>query len=353
MSTQTNTIGRRIFIAFLIAMSILLISYPMPAHAVTAVEKEAEAQAMMSKLDDIQDDINAATDAYNTAMAAHDSAIAAMAEAQRQIDEATATIAEVQPKLATRAANMYKRGETSFVDVLLGASSFEEFVSLWDVLNSLNQQDANLVEQTKVARTQAQAAHTEYSKQEAIAAEQLASSKAAKDELDAAAANMQAQVDALTAEAAELLAEEERAAAASDAGMVGANVVSGSGTFTHPCPGYSRISSTFGWRSFDNSFHQGVDFAASSGTPIYAADSGTVVIAGLSSSAGNWVVISHGNGITTKYMHMVSTPFVSAGEAVGRGQNIGQVGSTGYSTGPHLHFQVEVNGSAEDPMGYL
>ncbi|WP_333791648.1 murein hydrolase activator EnvC family protein [Muricomes intestini] len=128
-------------------------------------------------------------------------------------------------------------------------------------------------------------------------------------------------------------------------------VVSGSGQFTNPCPG-ATISSTFGYRDFDGSFHKGLDLAAAEGTPTYAAADGYVVIAGWSDSAGNWVVINHGNGLTTKYMHH-SALCVSAGQTVVKGQQIGYVGDTGNSFGPHLHFQVEVNDVAVDPLGYL
>lgn len=128
-------------------------------------------------------------------------------------------------------------------------------------------------------------------------------------------------------------------------------VVSGSGQFTNPCPG-ATISSTFGYRDFDGSFHKGLDLAAAEGTPTYAAADGYVVIANWSDSAGNWVVINHGNGLTTKYMHH-SALCVSAGQTVAKGQQIGYVGDTGNSFGPHLHFQVEVNDVAVDPLGYL
>ena len=129
------------------------------------------------------------------------------------------------------------------------------------------------------------------------------------------------------------------------------NSISGSGRFTHPCPG-AVISSGFGYRDFDGAFHKGVDFAAPEGTPTYAADSGTVVIAGWSNSAGNWVVINHGDGLVTKYMHH-SSICVSPGQYVSKGQQIGYVGNTGNSFGAHLHFQVELNSVAVDPLGYL
>ncbi|MBS6764786.1 MAG: peptidoglycan DD-metalloendopeptidase family protein [Clostridium sp.] len=128
-------------------------------------------------------------------------------------------------------------------------------------------------------------------------------------------------------------------------------VVSGSGQFTNPCPG-AVISSTFGYRDFDGAFHKGLDLAAGEGTPTYAAADGTVVIAGWSDSAGNWVVINHGNGLTTKYMHH-SALCVTAGQTVVKGQQIGYVGDTGNSFGAHLHFQVESGGVAVDPLGYL
>ena len=131
------------------------------------------------------------------------------------------------------------------------------------------------------------------------------------------------------------------------------NVVSGSGYFTHPCPGMTYQSSYFGEvRSFDPRPHKGNDYAAPTGTPTYAAAAGTVITAGWSNSAGNWVVISHGNGLVTKYMHH-SSICVSAGQRVEKGQQIGYVGSTGYSTGAHLHFQVELNGTPVNPNNYM
>lgn len=133
-------------------------------------------------------------------------------------------------------------------------------------------------------------------------------------------------------------------------------VVSGNGYFTHPCPGMSYQSSYFGevrQGIGDTRPHKGHDYAAPAGTPIYAAAAGTVVIAGWSDSAGNWVVISHGNGLVTKYMHMYRSPVVSAGDKVVKGQHIGGVGTTGQSTGNHLHFQVELDGVAVNPDLYM
>ena len=129
----------------------------------------------------------------------------------------------------------------------------------------------------------------------------------------------------------------------------------GTGQFAHPCP-QSTVSSRFGSRTDPINGgadqHNGIDFAAPEGTPTYAAADGTVIIAGKSSSAGNWVVIDHGNGLVTKYMHH-SQILVSYGDVVHKGQQIGKVGSTGNSTGNHLHFQVELNDTPVNPENYL
>lgn len=124
-----------------------------------------------------------------------------------------------------------------------------------------------------------------------------------------------------------------------------------SGVFAHPCPN-AVVTSPFGYRTFDNSFHNGLDLAAPEGTPTYAAESGTVLYARWSDSAGNWVVIDHGGGLVTKYMHH-SSYIVSEGQHVEKGQQIGFVGNTGNSFGAHLHFQVEQNGTPVDPEQYL
>lgn len=141
----------------------------------------------------------------------------------------------------------------------------------------------------------------------------------------------------------------------SSAAEAGPSVSSGSGTFTNPCPG-ARITSTFGYRRAPtagaSSYHQGVDMAIGAGSPVYAASSGKVVSTGYNGVEGNNITVNHGNGLVTKYKHL-SKIYVSSGQSVSRGQNIGAVGSTGVSTGPHLHFEVRVNGTAVNPLNYF
>ena len=135
----------------------------------------------------------------------------------------------------------------------------------------------------------------------------------------------------------------------------GGSVISGNGTLSNPCPG-ARISSEFGPRRAPtagaSTYHRGRDYAAPSGTPIYASAAGTVITASYNGVRGNYVVIEHGNGLQTWYQH-ASRLYVSAGQKVSRGQNIAAVGTTGVSTGAHLHYEVHVNGTAVDPRKYL
>ena len=131
-------------------------------------------------------------------------------------------------------------------------------------------------------------------------------------------------------------------------------VVQGSGTFIWPCNG--PITSPFGYRTHPifgtTIYHAGMDIGVDYGTPIHAADGGTVILAGWCGGYGNAVIIDHGNGLQTLYGH--NTPAaVSEGQAVSQEEATSYAGSTGYSTGPHCHFEVRENGEAVDPMGYL
>ena len=130
----------------------------------------------------------------------------------------------------------------------------------------------------------------------------------------------------------------------------------GTGSMLWPCPSSHKITSDYGPRESPtagaSTNHKGIDIGAAYGADIVAADSGVVIVSTYSNSAGNYIVIDHGNGICTVYMH-ASSRLVSVGNTVTRGQVIAKVGSTGYSTGNHLHFGVTVNGSYVNPWGYV
>jgi murein DD-endopeptidase MepM/ murein hydrolase activator NlpD len=339
---------------------------PTSALAVTSAEKQAEADEMVRQLDALQSEITQIAYDLEAATAAQDVALRQMQDAKGREDAALARTAQLQDQLGQRARESYRNGTPSYLEVLLGSHSFSELVSTWDMVNRLNEHDAQLTRESKETRKEAESARQVYQEQERIAAgkkEEIADLKASKEK---ASASMQVEIERLNQEAAELLAQEEAAAEAArlaeEAARLAALALQGSRTgttvtseqlgnlpaFTHPCPG-GTVSSKFGWRSFDNAFHMGLDLAAPTGTPILAAVGGTVIIADDNPTAGKWVVISHGSGLVTKYMH-ASELYVSPGQTVSAGETIAAVGNTGNSFGAHLHFQVEINGAAVDPQ---
>lgn len=352
------------------ALALACMLGPHAAYAVTAAEKQAEADAVYAQIDSLQTSLNDAMAQYDAAQGAYEEAVSLRDEAARQIEEETARIAELDEDLSSFVVAMYKQGgPSSFVDVLLQSTSFEEFLTSWDLFNTVSMRGTDLLRESQEARKALENAKATHEQQSVRAADEMAQADAKREQIEATQAALANEAAKLDAEAAELQAQEELAAEAArqaeiarqqreemiSSGEAGGSMLVGSGYFTNPCPGASH-SSGFGYRTFDNSFHKGLDMAAAEGTPYYAADSGTVMYAtydgGWNGGAGNWVVISHGNGIVTKYMHS-SAVFVSPGQYVERGQNIGLVGNTGDSYGAHLHFQVEVDGVAVNPLNYI
>jgi murein DD-endopeptidase MepM/ murein hydrolase activator NlpD len=153
---------------------------------------------------------------------------------------------------------------------------------------------------------------------------------------------------ALSAQSASLAARIRAAQAAKAGAAPTASAHAGNGTFIWPVQG--PVTSPFGWRW--GRMHEGIDIGAASGTSIAAAGSGTVIYASWMEGYGNLVVIDHGGGFATAYGHQ-SAIAVLTGQAVTQGQTIGYVGCTGHCFGPHLHFEVRVNGAPVDPLGYL
>lgn len=355
--------------AFLLAASLI----PLGAQCAFADTKEdlqAQADAIYSHIDELQNQLNEARSGLEAAQTASENAKAAMEDAASRADAATSRQKDLQSQLGKRVASMYRSGSSSFLDVLFGSSSFQEFLTNLDYCNRVASKNAELVSETKAVREEAESARAEYENQKNIADEQVALSADLVAEVESTQAELIAEASQITSEIADIEAEEaaeaEAAAAAAaeaeaaqssiDSGSgAGEDYISGDGAFCNPCPS-ATLSSGFGYRDFDSSFHKGIDLAASEGTPYYAAESGTVIYAtydgGYNGGAGNWIVISHGNGLVTKYMHS-SAVYVSVGEYVTKGQNIGAVGNTGDSYGAHLHFQVELNGTAVSPWNYL
>lgn len=264
---------------------------------------------------------------------------------------------------------MYENGNVDFIQIFLESESVADFLNKAEYITKLSEYDRNKLDEyqlaVKAVEEKEEALQAEYteleelqsslSAQRAEAEQLLAQKNVELDDLEDELSTVRAQIARAEA-AAKKQQEANNAQNGGSSSGAGAPVVNGNGYFTHPCPGMTYQSSYFGevrQGIGDTTPHKGHDYAAPAGTPIYAAAAGTVMIAGYSYSAGYWVVINHGNGLVTKYMHMYQAPYVSAGDTVVKGQHIGGVGTTGQSTGNHLHFQVEVNGVAVNPSIYM
>ena len=284
---------------------------------------------------------------------------------------------EQQELLNKRLVAMYESGKTSYLDMLLSSDGLADFISKYYIIEQLAEYDTELlqsIENTKIQieneKTELEGAKAEVettktsveAKRNSLSvivneknalvstlSEEEKSLEADLEQFEKDKKEIQAQLEAIAAQEA---AEKRKNDSTSDE-----NVTPSTSGFICPLAGKSKANITTGYHGYAG--HTGVDFACSSGTPILASKSGKVVIStalrysnGNYRSYGEYVVISHGDGVMTLYAHM-SSRAVSVGQYVNQGETIGYVGSTGNSTGPHLHFEVRVNGKCVNPTQYL
>ena len=300
---------------------------------------------------------------------------------EARLAEVKDRLAEAEKLLADRLVEIYKTDEPDALTVVLEADGFGELLERTEFLDRISSQDQDIVERVRVLRAevaddvarleeleeQIEAAVAEIIDRRnelAAAREQLTLKRAelqgvrsdrasalaevrqTRVNLEGNLAELQREQERIEAElAAAQEAEEEATAPAPAPTTTGGESSSG---LIYPVEG--TFSSPFGMRW--GSMHEGIDISAPEGTPIVAAASGTVVNAGPAGGYGNYTCIQHSGGLSTCYGHQSSIA-VSPGQSVSQGETIGAVGNTGSSTGPHLHFETRVNGSAVDPMGYL
>ncbi len=299
----------------------------------------------------------------------------------QELQEAIKTEEEHKAALRVRMRAMEESGDVSYYAILFRATDFSDLLSRLDFISGIMKHDKALEEsyiasrenvekvkaeyeatqeEQKETRVELEAKKLELEAQIKAAEEIIAGLEADIAELEKEYTNNAAQEAAIRSQLDEKIAQFEREQEAlrqqqlQQSGKT--TVASGSGTFSWPTPGYTTISSAFGYRIHpifgDTRYHSGIDIGVPSGATIVAADSGAVVTATYSSSYGNYVVISHGNGNSTLYAHM-SSMAVSSGASVTKGQTIGYVGSTGWSTGAHCHFEIKIAGSLVDPASYF
>ncbi len=329
---------------------------------------DAQMQNLQSQIDGLNTQINgldASIEEKNTAIA----------EKQKNIDEDVETLKE-------RLCAIYMMGDASTLEILLQSESVIDMAQKVELLNIITEHDTKLIAQLTAdmesiadekaeiesEKEQVAAARTELESKGSELASVQAEAERVLEELNQSVASVQAESDRIAEEKAQASAEIDQwwkdyyaqlaaqnnsssgSSGGSSSGSIGSGGYVSTGNFTWPVPGFTNISCGY------SSGHKAIDISGGGrtiyGTPIVAADSGKVVTATYHYSYGNYVMIDHGGGYSTLYAH-ASSLAVSAGQTVTKGQTIAYVGSTGNSTGPHLHFEVRVNGNRQNPFNWF
>lgn len=355
---------------------------------------EAEIAALDEQLTTVQGQID-------TTNAELEQTEAALEQTKKDLEAAREKEQKQYETLKLRIKVMYKKGETGYLEILLAAEDITSLLNSTEYISKISDYDSNLLQSLQETRTQIEELEKQQEEEVARITQLKAELESQEAELQGILDEKAAYIQSLNASIeytaeyiqeleenismeqqalAEIESEIRAAAEAAAAAAVAAQEAAASGSSDGGDSGYvtdvsnaykpsygggwvwpsdtTLLTDTFGYQDWRGGSHNGIDIGASYGSPIYAAASGTVWIAGYSSSAGNWVVIDHGGGVLSVYMH-ASALYVSSGQYVSAGQSIAAVGSTGWSTGPHLHFGVMVGSSGGydgywvDPLGYV
>ncbi|MBR2560037.1 MAG: peptidoglycan DD-metalloendopeptidase family protein [Firmicutes bacterium] len=328
-------------------------------------EIEQEEEELKAEMNAISDEIAAKESALISLEAEIEATNRKISETESLIKDLTedirrteASISGQESDLGHRLRNMYKNGTVGFIDVILNSTDLTDFLTNMDLVQRIYENDAAVLQELEEKRTRLiedkaalETAKAELEEAKESLAWQEAEAKETRDALQAKKDELQARVDELEAEAERLREEAYLASLASDY----TNPDGGSGVLGWPTD--SRyITGYFGYRQHPiwgyYHGHEGIDIGANTGDNIYAAEAGQVVISSWYGGYGYAVAIYHGDGMTTLYGHN-SALNVYVGQIVQRGEVIAYAGSTGWSTGPHCHFEVQINGTPVDPLGYL
>ncbi|WP_324824440.1 murein hydrolase activator EnvC family protein [Sinanaerobacter sp. ZZT-01] len=283
-------------------------------------------------------------------------------ETQNTLNQLKSEMDEQNTNMNSRLRAMYKNGDVDILGILLGSSDISEFMTNMDMVQKIYDNDIQVLESME---QRYEKIDLQQKRLVALNEQLLSQQTVAQDKQDALEANRGAVVEkkaevlkdnkALTAQIDTLNAEADALVSKIRALQDDSAVYAG-GVLAWPVPGHTRITSPFGYRLHPvlkvNKLHTGIDISAGTGTKVIAAADGKVIMSGWNNSYGNVVMIDHGSGIVTVYAHN-SKLLVSVGTAVTRGQQIASSGSTGMSTGPHVHFEVRLNGAYKNPKDYL
>lgn len=388
----------------IVALAAVLLTQPLWATSIEDEKKKQnemesdlqDYQSMLSNLESLRSDMESyirALDEQLNAITNHLNELnVQMAAKQIEIDETNAVLAEQEEDIARQYEAMKKRiqfmfenGNTYYLDMILGSNSMADFLNKAEYMKEITDYDRNMLNKMKETKAQIELTKATLEAEKQSLADMAAQAEGEKNSVEALVAdkqnqllstenqinntqmdieNQQEEIEAqkhLVAELEEIerkrKAEEERKRKEAEQRQQQAQIQNyDGGTFMWPLPGNYRITSPYGDRldpfTGQTVYHNGIDIGASTGTEIHAAYDGEIAWAYYSTTAGNWIGIDHGDGLYTIYMH-ASALLVSEGDKVSKGDVIGLVGSTGRSTGPHLHLSIRKNGSYVSPKDYL
>ncbi len=341
----------------------------------------AEIEVVTDKIDALQTDVDAASSRLGqleTVLALHQRKLDRLNQLytlqtrklvflQRQHKEAVA-------RLSRRLVEIYTSERTSSLSVVLESGSFSDMLDQLEFLNTIGRQDRKIAGEVETAKLQMQETRNSTRKTRRQVAEttqtvamRTAEQRAVRDRLAwsqrelatarrdkrATLASVQEDKEEAIGHMRDLQAESAALAARIRSAQSSSIVPAPTGAASaagYVWPVHGVLTSNYGWRW--GRMHEGIDIAVSNGTPVVAAAAGTVIVAGWMGGYGNLVVVDHGGGVSTAYGHNTSVA-VGVGQQVAQGQLIAYSGNTGHSTGPHVHFEVRINGAAVDPLGYL
>lgn len=404
------------FLKFGTIVMALAISFSPVFPAQAASKKEAqdklsqlqqEQSDLQSRLDQLKED-RANTEAYIGELdAEQQTVVEELSEIEERLTEIEGEIEVTEENLAQAQADadeqyaalkirirqMYEQGDTSLMEIVMNSSDISTILNSSEYIAKISQYDEELLTKLNDAVARIEKYEAQLQEQKADEETKKAEQEAKKADLDAILADKRAELETIgvdiddvtgeihdmagaiddtqqliaaieaaekkAAEEAKKKQEQEQSQNQNQGGSNGGSFTPGNGSATGSLmwPTTSTwVTSGFGGRTspggVGSTNHKGIDIGAGAGAPIYAADGGVVAAAGWQVARGNYIIVTHSNGLSTLYQHC-SAVYASAGQTVSKGQTIAAVGSTGYSTGPHLHFEVLVNGTSVDPMGYF